>query len=445
MKIFQIFFICLCFFSSAPLLSSDYKEANRLLALNLNDEGLKLLRALAEDGDIKAQVRLGGIFNSDKLGFQDKSKAEYWYRRAAESQSSHAMFALANYLHFEKREDESSRTEAINLFEQVVKKGGVNSWQAANSLTGYYSGRIYSHLQDLDKAIYYSDESLKIDRGLLTFTYMDNIQRDGCFLKDLKSMYDTNPASAEFLNYVYKLDKDSLSEDELEKIKEQILNFTNRTALMIRNYLLYKLDTQNRRKYLRKSAEAGYGPAMTQLGMRYSENKYEKFYWHFSNQKTNCPILQSQNLLAFFYLNHGTLSDAELAIDFFNEHVETQNEILGMIYDTHSIFNIENISKLKDDKKAFYYYKMSSDNIEVCGMLEEGRGTEKNIRKSAECYHKHFNSSFSNYNFARIVLENNLLDIFSKDYVLPYIDKVIKDGTDELKEQGKALKNKYYQ
>lgn len=71
------------------MLSSDYEEANRLLAPNLNDEGLKLLRALAEAGDIKAQVRLGGIFDLGKLGFQDKSKAEYWYCRAAESQSSH--------------------------------------------------------------------------------------------------------------------------------------------------------------------------------------------------------------------------------------------------------------------------------------------------------------------------------------------------------------------
>lgn len=66
--------------------------------LDLRDEAVGQLQALAEDGDTLAQYRMGQLFRDGGIVIPDGRRASVWFRKAAEQGQPEAQYALARLL-----------------------------------------------------------------------------------------------------------------------------------------------------------------------------------------------------------------------------------------------------------------------------------------------------------------------------------------------------------
>ncbi|KAA8497519.1 Secretory immunoglobulin A-binding protein EsiB [Porphyridium purpureum] len=88
------------------------------------DDGVRRIRELAEQGDPDAQVRLGQYYESGKGGLRlDMSLALEWYRRAADQFHAPGEYEMGvNYYHGDGGLPEDERT-AIYWFHRAAKQG----------------------------------------------------------------------------------------------------------------------------------------------------------------------------------------------------------------------------------------------------------------------------------------------------------------------------------
>ena len=97
-------------------------EAKVLLKPLPEGVNLEQLRKAAEEGDVDAQIQLGRIYREGAgVERKDRSKAEFWFRKAAEQGSRDAEFDLAVML-ADDRYGESFRT-AEKIFQKYAEHG----------------------------------------------------------------------------------------------------------------------------------------------------------------------------------------------------------------------------------------------------------------------------------------------------------------------------------
>ena len=69
---------------ASPVLAGPYEDAEAAYARGDYTRALTLFRLLAEQGDAKAQLSLGSMYDDGKGIPQNHTEAVQWYRRAAE-------------------------------------------------------------------------------------------------------------------------------------------------------------------------------------------------------------------------------------------------------------------------------------------------------------------------------------------------------------------------
>ncbi|WP_435627019.1 tetratricopeptide repeat protein [Candidatus Ferrigenium straubiae] len=83
---------------------------------------MKELTPLAEQGDMKAQLLLGGMYGGVRGIPQDHAKAAFWYRKAAEQGSAPAQIALGVMYKNGTGVKQDDR-EAVSLFRKAAEQG----------------------------------------------------------------------------------------------------------------------------------------------------------------------------------------------------------------------------------------------------------------------------------------------------------------------------------
>lgn len=103
-----------------------FQLARILLADDMNDEGLTLMRQVADQGYPVAQYWIGLIYREGNLVPQDNEVAAQWYARSAESGNPYAMYNLAVM----KRRGTGVETDlvgAVALYQSAADLGHVSA------------------------------------------------------------------------------------------------------------------------------------------------------------------------------------------------------------------------------------------------------------------------------------------------------------------------------
>tara|TARA_A100001037_G_scaffold26007_1_gene21159 strand:+ start:1446 stop:2042 length:597 start_codon:yes stop_codon:yes gene_type:complete len=89
-----IFALTALMFFATPVVAGDLKDAVAAYKAGDYQKALRLLKPLAEQGDVDAQSYLGAMYDDGERVPEDDAKAVYWYRKAAEQGDAWAQSRL---------------------------------------------------------------------------------------------------------------------------------------------------------------------------------------------------------------------------------------------------------------------------------------------------------------------------------------------------------------
>lgn len=120
-------------------LEVEYRKAIQLTTDNSTfDEGLLVIKKLADQGYVKAQVQLGGAYEYGKTeeGI-DLDKAEYWYKKAANQKLPEALNELGNF-YFKQAESTQNQEYYKNSFTSYSKAVDLGFTDSISMLSVFY-------------------------------------------------------------------------------------------------------------------------------------------------------------------------------------------------------------------------------------------------------------------------------------------------------------------
>lgn len=177
-------------------LEKQYKEAIALSKNELTyDQGLDIIKKLAETGYAKAQLEMGGLFEHDLNGEgADMQKAEYWYLKAAEQNQPDAYNALGNlyYMSATKNKNNEDFKKSFHAYSSAVDLGFID---AIGMLASFYEDGIVVS-KDVRKAL----ELLEVGVAKNSVTAMYNLAQvydENSSLKNEKKAFDLYKQSAD--------------------------------------------------------------------------------------------------------------------------------------------------------------------------------------------------------------------------------------------------------
>ncbi|RHO58089.1 sel1 repeat family protein [Ruminococcaceae bacterium AM07-15] len=116
------------------------------------DEGLKSLIAKAEQGDVKSMVMVGDCYNRGLYTNKDDSKAQVYYKMAADNGHPGAMFMVGlGYLN--GIGVEQNMVTAVKYIQDAANKGVANAQYIAGSL--YHAGKAGTFFKNRKAIKYY--------------------------------------------------------------------------------------------------------------------------------------------------------------------------------------------------------------------------------------------------------------------------------------------------
>ncbi len=127
-------------------------------------EDAKVSRVSAEHGDVRAETRLGSMYDLGEGVPRDYSEAMRWYRKAADQGDAHAQHDIG-YLYERGRGVPQDYTEALRWYHKAADQG--EAWAQCAIGAMYYDGRGMRQ----DRVVAASWYSQAADRGLAKAQY----------------------------------------------------------------------------------------------------------------------------------------------------------------------------------------------------------------------------------------------------------------------------------
>ncbi len=311
-------------------MESVLQNANDLFKNGNTEEAVELYKKLSEQGNAKAQNRLGNCYYSGNGVEQDYEEAVKWYKLSAQKYCW-GQYNLANCYYWGNGTEENNE-EAMRYYQLAYKNGII---YAANRIGEMYE-KGYGVEEDIDEAVKWykraaenGNKSAQVKLG--DWYYNGNGVEEDIYeaLKWYVKAAEQGDDHAALQAGIIELEDNNYAQAVTwfeQAAKNGDADAQNRLAIRYSNGQGVKKDEKMAEYWWKKSAKQGYVKAQQNLanyyydGVNYGRDYEQAIYWH--KKLADQGNTWSKYVLAncYFY-GFGFSKDYEKAVEMYNELV----------------------------------------------------------------------------------------------------------------------------